>query len=845
MTASESAAVGQALVDFALYGGFPEDELSSRHVRKEDFGPALEALAVAKSKLESEVRTINEETAPDVQSWVANAKTLEDDINRSRSLAHEIVRRSEAPEASGQTIREAEDTVDFLNREANYNQQVLGALTSIRHVNELLDQVEQARDDRRILESLHLLEKSWTALDQIPATKSRRIMRLLDMRAFELKSAVHDVFDHVWSSLVRVDIEKGELAIHETREEEQMSLSEAVIGLQAYKEVDQRMALLWHSVDAAIVGPRTNPENKTLPAIKTENHTLSIAGQADRSLPSLFSDLEQVMGYFSKRLPEELVRSLSNVMMPDLVPRIINLWLDPVIPVSLKDMEEFQEVISVVKTFCNALRKLDYSGFDELQDWVDGAPRVWLAKYRETALDSIRSQLAQGLGGAKQVERVETQQVSRSEGKELVSNGAALAGDDDDWGTAWGNDEQPDEDPSGSPARGNTEEDGADAWGWGEEDVMEENPKESTEALMIEPAEDDDAAAAWGWGDDDVTDDVHPEATSAKPTTSSHKPQTREMTLKETYNISSMPDPVLKRVSAILEDGASLVGSERHPVAAAAAGLFSLPTLILAMFRAVSPYYYALDPGGSGNMFLYNDATYLSERLSDLATDWKSRPDLAPRAVNMLRLDNDIKTLQSFAARAYATEMTTQRTVLRDLLGGTQNMLQQDFSDMTAVEAQVDSATTHVRSLANIWSQILSRSAWCQAVGGLADTVASKLVSDVMDMAGIGQDEAYTIASLISTITSLDNLFLPPGAENTEDAILTTAKYAANWLRLKLLSEVLQSNLNEVKYLWCEGDLSLHYTVEEVVDLIGLSFVDNARTREVVGTIRGMPRPRE
>lgn len=34
-------------------------------------------------------------------------------------------------------------------------------------------------------------------------------------------------------------------------------------------------------------------------------------------------------------------------------------------------------------------------------------------------------------------------------------------------------------------------------------------------------------------------------------------------------------------------------------MAAAAPGLFSLPTLVLAMFRAVSPHYYTLNAGGN------------------------------------------------------------------------------------------------------------------------------------------------------------------------------------------------------------------------------------------------------
>lgn len=89
---------------------------------------------------------------------MTNAKALEDDINKSRSLANEIVRRAEAPEVSGQSILEAEEKVGFLQREVGYTAQVREALTNIKRVNELLDQVEQARNERRVLDSLHLLE---------------------------------------------------------------------------------------------------------------------------------------------------------------------------------------------------------------------------------------------------------------------------------------------------------------------------------------------------------------------------------------------------------------------------------------------------------------------------------------------------------------------------------------------------------------------------------------------------------------------------------------------------------------------------------------------------------------
>ncbi len=59
--------------------------------------------------------------------------------------------------------------------------------------------------------------ESWTELDTIPISKSSRVMKLLDIRAFELKSDVHEVFDRIWNTLVFVDIENSSMTIVETR----------------------------------------------------------------------------------------------------------------------------------------------------------------------------------------------------------------------------------------------------------------------------------------------------------------------------------------------------------------------------------------------------------------------------------------------------------------------------------------------------------------------------------------------------------------------------------------------------------------------------------------------------
>jgi centromere/kinetochore protein ZW10 len=138
---------------------------------------------------------------------------------------------------SGRAVHEAEDRVVFLSREAEYNAQVHHALVSVRDVHELLNEVERARDDRRVLDSLQLLEgkiswrtatlasspdfravDAWSALSEMLVSKSCRIIRVLDMRASELKSTVHHVFDRVWGSLVRVQAEGGTVEIYGSRE---------------------------------------------------------------------------------------------------------------------------------------------------------------------------------------------------------------------------------------------------------------------------------------------------------------------------------------------------------------------------------------------------------------------------------------------------------------------------------------------------------------------------------------------------------------------------------------------------------------------------------------------------
>ncbi|KAH0532939.1 hypothetical protein TsFJ059_001568 [Trichoderma semiorbis] len=879
-TTTEPQQLSNAILSFALEGSFPDDIAALPSVSETDLDPTIRALDEAKLAIEAEIHTINEETKDDISSWVQNSKVLQEDIIRSKTIANDIIRQSEAPDVTGEAIVDAEEKAEFLNREVQYSQQMHIVLRKIQHVNQILIEVEQASRERRVLDSLRLLEKSWTALDEVGVSKTTRVMKLLDLRAFELKSDIHQVFDHVWKTLIQVDAELGRIAIYNTRQDEKMVLKDAVIGLNAYKEVDERMEQLWHNLEAAVVSPRMDATRSNIPGIKVEGDVLGLGGSTDASAEALLSDLEQILTFVAHKLPADLLRPLADVMMGDIISKLIREWLNPAVPTGLKDLDKFQVLVSKTKAFCETLHHGGYTGLEQIQDWASKAPTIWLEKSRETALDSVRINLTSGIGQSKRVEKIERQMVSIAEGNELSRTGAGAVADTNDWGEAWGeawdddkawdenemnidqkesdgkdndddaanawgwddNDEANNKDATDEPKEksGPKEDDGADAWGWGDNDDANDAANQTAEAKDATGAPDeDDGADAWGWGDDGDAPEPAAHAVPApapKTKPSKAKEETRELVFKETYSISSMPEPVLELIFSILEDGAALTkdGDEYSLLTATAPGLFSLPTFVLALFRAISPQYYSSDAGG--NMFLYNDAMYLSEKLSDFSLAWKQREDLTPRARSMLRIDNDVRTLKSFANRSYSNEMSLQKTILQDLLGGSQSLVQQDDK-----ESSIEAGTARIRSVAATWDPILRRSVWSQAVGSLADSLASRLISDVLEMSSIGQDEAYSIAQLIALATELDDLFMPSklsGTAPAPDEMPTTAQYAPSWLRLKYLGEVLQSNLNEVKFLWCDSELSLYFTVDEVIDLIHASFEDNARTRDTIREIK-------
>jgi protein transport protein DSL1/ZW10 len=110
--------------------------------------------------------------------------------------------------------------------------------------------------------------------------------------------------------------------------------------------------------------------------------------------------------------------------------------------------------------------------------------------------------------------------------------------------------------------------------------------------------------------------------------------------------------------------------------------MFGLPTLILAMYRTASPYYYSMVE--AGNMYLYNDALWLAEQLDSLSKKWPLRPEVTLRLANKVKYGKEVETLEKLGKRAYAKEIATQRTIIKDMLRGMSSvMLGESYTDFS------------------------------------------------------------------------------------------------------------------------------------------------------------------
>ncbi|KAL8975718.1 MAG: hypothetical protein Q9197_000060 [Variospora fuerteventurae] len=532
---------------------------------------------------------------------------------------------------------------------------------------------------------------------------------------------------------------------------------------------------------------------------------------------------------------------LSKSCGPSLVESLISVRLSAAVPQELAALEYFNSTREEVRRFSKTMDDHGWPDASRLRAWANSIPQIWLEKRQRQCLEQVRQLLRRGLGNIKTVERVETQKVSQQDSLFHTSKG------NDDWSAEWSEGEEWSFGPKqveSSNASADTEEEDVRAWGL---DDGKDNRKTEGNSPVGGKG---DEADAWGWGDDgdDDEDSRSPQPNTNKPARQgvngydkAQRGSEREITLRESYNITSLPLGILDLINSIVADADALrtQSAGDSTLASAGPGLSNLPSLLLIMYRASASSFYSIN--NSGNMFLYNDCLWLVDQLQQMMQPPAQGPENPfTSSKRLIRLDDDMAALEAFGKRSYGKEMESQRTILKDLLDGAQgfaNCTESPFSQ--ECDLAVASIIDRIRDIYKQWRGALSHSALLQSVGSLLGTVIDKIIIDIEDMSDISEPESQRLTAYCKQVIALEDLFLPQELPTGEaETVPLTAVYAPGWFKFQYLSEVLDSSLVDIKYLWTDGGLRLEYEVEEMVDLIEALFADSEHRRRAIGEIR-------
>jgi centromere/kinetochore protein ZW10 len=823
-----STALTPAILRYVDSGAYPEsEEIVTADLQPTALANILEELRKEQHDVKQEIRSLSSKTAPDIDTWISRAKELQVDIQRSRETARQIVAEAEAGKELKAKVQDEGNKVALLEKEVAFNEGLTATLEHIRYASGVLRQAQDEAVKGRVRTALEKLEQAESSIGGLQGVEGSKSVGILTKRAETLRDNLKDSTIAGWNGLVSVSYEDRSITVHSHKDDApEVTLSSLVAAAPALEVFERLVQKASRDVDRVLLKPLMSRDSSGRPGKITVADDRITCGRLehDDHAATIFSDLKTIIKFLVDKLPGDICIPLSRSLMPSLTSRLDAYWLGPSIPLEMSQMSFFQTTLNEVQDFVQFLDEHKWENTVELHEWVSNAPRSWLTKRRETLLGDVRNLVFSGLKDNKTVERVETQMVSDTHDDKAGEK-------EDDWDTAW---DEPEEETGNTAAQSSSalkpvEDDDDDTSAWDTDDLGDGKKTDGEDG-------EDGGEDAWGWGDEEgsqkTSSPVLAKKELPKPNGggTASKPTQQEMTFRETYTVTAIPDGILKTIQQVIADAEALAGPEyaSSPVTPAAAGLYSLPTLALAIYRATAATAY--NKLESGNMLIYNDAS----RLSDQLRAWQATQPPASR----LRLDNDAKSLDNTAKRAYGAEMESQRTILRDLLDGAQG-----FTNCTAEPFKsecIDAIDQTIHRLHEVHRQlrpVLAQSALRQSLGSLLSTTTAKIITDIEDLSDIGDADSRQLKALLDRITELKSLFAQEDPNTGETSDMTFI-YCPNWLKFQYLAEILESSLADIKYLWKEGELSLEFDAEEVVDLIEALFADSDLRRKAVADIR-------
>ena len=796
--------------------------------------------------MQADLRDFSNDVNSDIDSWIAQAKQLQSDIERSKAIASDTIRHAEKTNVLHTRHEDVAEKEELLKTEVTYTNGLKNKLEQIRSVSLQLGLLQQSFRNARLLDALGQLKEVELGLKQLQTVRNTHALELLHERSGNARTNLEQEVRELWTKFIHFDPSRRELSIRrEVRLKSSPNaaswdqLLDLVSELGQLKTCEQSLGQeLIRNVLVPLLAPPASFGHAS--SIEVSETSLRVDRTNQEYAADMFLDgLSKTFLFLEQSLPASVGKDLSQFLVPFVVDKLVAYNLNTAMPTSIDSTDELRSLLDKVKSFAGQIRNNGWSDADELNTWTLQVPKSWLAKKRETSISSVRSILATSVRKTQRVERVVENATTpkKNDGHGLPNQEA------NEWNEDWTDQAEHDTTSKEVDATGHDDED-TSAWDAGD-DVA--GTPSSPDRAKVEPFAEkgvDDQDEAWGWNEHgsqkDPLSPKHARAISKEmPKLNGHPPFGQSPELeppsRDIYRdtVTRVPHNLYQLIVDLCINAATLrtEAYKNSPIAPAALGLYTLPTLILAGYRALAPSHYQTLNGG--NLLLFNDTIQLSESLASFVEE-KSKSDAVLR--QRLKLDADVMDLVRFGRRAYGNEMESQRTIVRDLIDGAQGFVNCTTAPFAAeCENAVAMTRDHIERVHSQWRQIFNQHYLLQSTGSLLSTAVSKAIVDIEDISDIGEEESAQLQRFCEDLGQLRELFIVQEKGAKKDM---ASFYVNEWTKFQHLGDILGSNLAQLSNMWHEEGVRQEFDVDEMVDLIEALFADSDRRRKTIAGIR-------
>jgi protein transport protein DSL1/ZW10 len=202
--AVSSADMATALLNSTRDGTYPEsEEVLTTSLSASALQPALQLVVEAKQQIEvsglppsfgqspanlvfvqTDIQALSQTSSSDVDGWITQARCLQEDIQRSKVVAREIVKEYEEGHNLLSRVQDARAKLELLQQETLFNHAVTRSLEDTWSLDIDLNQAESMLGSGRLVELGPYIERlsDWT--QRLPDTNAKEINagRVLRMR---------------------------------------------------------------------------------------------------------------------------------------------------------------------------------------------------------------------------------------------------------------------------------------------------------------------------------------------------------------------------------------------------------------------------------------------------------------------------------------------------------------------------------------------------------------------------------------------------------------------------------------------------------------------------------------